>query len=207
MIARAPFQELPLLPGEYEYLASHDWLDQFGDHDHKVIEFPIDGHVLTIESVVSRKPNCACNHDTRPTICRLYPLLPRFDVVGRLVGAEPMGIFEEMEQIAGLPPACQVNTLPFAELNKFLGIVEAIGERADLLFYLEAYRRTKRHVSQRLETACASGRDVFSVFEAYYIRRKLVDGDMLRAELSQLASKFEDHYGNGFLSKTKLVNK
>ncbi len=36
MIGCTPFQELPLLPGEYEFLASKNWLNQFGEHDHVV---------------------------------------------------------------------------------------------------------------------------------------------------------------------------
>ena len=199
MIARTPFQELPLLPGEYEFLASMGWLGQFGDYDHKVIEFPIDGYTLKAESIVNRKPDCACDHDTRPTICRLYPLLPTFDIAGRLVATEPMGIYEEMEHIAGIEAACQVTSLPFDEANKFLAIVGELSKNPAHLFYLEAYRITKRHVSNRLtERYSSNDRDVFAVFESGFIRQNLIDTEQLRAELSQLARHFEESYGDSF---------
>ena len=195
LIARTPFQELPLLPGEYAFLKSRGWLDQFGDHDYKVAEFPIDGYTIKAESIVSRREGCACNHDTRPTICRLYPLLPRFDIAGRFIGTEPMGIYEEMEQIAALPAACQLTSIPFAELQKLLTITEAFAQSPLCLFYLEAYRRTKRHAADQLAAECRDGKDVFSTFEARFIRGKLVDTEVLRQELSELKLAFEAHYG------------
>ncbi len=97
-----------------------------------------------------------CEHDTRPTICRLYPLLPRFSVEGRLVGTEPVGIFEELERIAELEAACQLTTWSFDETNEFLTITNELGRNPRHLFYLEAYRITKRHVSERLAERCAS---------------------------------------------------
>ena len=105
MIARTPFQELPLLPGEFEFLASKGWLAQFEPFEHRAVEFPLDGYTLRAESVVSLRPGCACEHATRPTICRLYPLLPVFGIGGDLVGVEQVGIYEEMERIAGMEPA------------------------------------------------------------------------------------------------------
>src|SRR5262245_64791796 len=63
LIAQTPFQELPLLPGEYEFLASKGWLAQFGDYDHKVFEFVLDKRCMRVESIISRRPHCACNHD------------------------------------------------------------------------------------------------------------------------------------------------
>jgi hypothetical protein len=72
LIARKPFQELPLLPGEYEFLASRGWLKQFGDYDHQVSSYSFGSRSMRIESNVSRRPSCACDHATRPTIYRLY---------------------------------------------------------------------------------------------------------------------------------------
>ncbi len=199
MLARTPFQELPLLPGEYEYLKSRDGLKQFGDHDHKVVEFEIDGYRLKSESIVSRRPNCACDHDIRPTVCRLYPLLPVFDVAGNFVGTEKMGIYEEIEQIAGLDVACQLNSLPFNQLNDFLAITNELSKSWVHLFYLEAYRLTKSHVSLQLANRFeAQERDIFAIFEAGFIRRNLIDSKVLRATLSDLARRFEKQYGDQF---------
>jgi hypothetical protein len=88
MIARTPFQELPLLPGEYDYLRARGWDAQFGEHEHKVVEFSVGDLEIRAESIVSYKSGCACDHDTRPTICRLYPLLPVYDARGALVGVD-----------------------------------------------------------------------------------------------------------------------
>jgi hypothetical protein len=198
-IARTPFQELPLLPGEYEFLASQGWLQQFGDHDHKVIDFSIEGYTLTAESIVSRKPNCACDHDTRTTICRLYPFLPVLDIDGNLVSTESLGIYEEMERIAGLAPACQVSTLPVDEAEKFSTIVGELGRTPIHVYYLEAYRITKRHVSQRLASRSSAGDvDVFTAFEGGFMRQNLIDTDSLRSELSHLARRFERHHADSF---------
>lgn len=199
MIGRTPFQELPLLPGEYDFLESKGRLEQFGDFDHKVVEFPIDGYTLEVESIVSRKSGCACDHGIRPTICRLYPLLPVLDISGRLIATEPMGIYEEMERIGGLEPACKVDSLPFSETNKFLAIIDELGKNSAHLYYLEAYRITKQHVSDRLVERMASReQSVFAAFESGFIRQKLMDKKALREELSQLARRFEAHYGDRF---------
>jgi hypothetical protein len=199
MIARTPFQELPLLPGEFEFLAEKGWLEQFGDYDHKIVEFEIDGHTLKAESILSRKPDCACDHATRPTICRLYPLLPTFNISGHLVGTESMGIYEEMEQIAGMDAACKLTSLPFGQLDKFLSITNQLSKNPIHLYYLEAYRITKQHVSERLkEKHSATQRDVFSVFESGFIRGTLIDTQQLANELNELARRFHEHYGDRF---------
>lgn len=199
MIARTPFQELPLLPGEYEFLASRGWLEQFGDHDHKVVEFAIDGYMLKAESIVSRKADCACVHNTRPTICRLYPLLPVFDLDGRLVGTEQIGIYEEIERVGNIEPACQLNSLPFDQVNKFLAIADELGKNPRHLYYLEAYRITKQHVANRLANRYKSqDRDIFAVFESGLIRQNLIDNELLRTTLGELARRFESRFGNDF---------
>ena len=205
MIARTPFQELPLLPGEFEFLAEKGWLEQFGDYEHKTVEFEIEGHSLKAESIVIHNLECACNHDTRPTICRLYPLLPKFNIAGQLVGTEPMGIYEELELISGMEAACKLTALPFEQLNKFLFIAAQLGKSPLHLYYLEAYRVTKQHVSVRLaEKYNKTQRDVFSVFESAFIRRTLFEKKQLAHELTHLARRFHEYYGDRFTLTTCL---
>lgn len=196
MIARTPFQELPLLPGEYEFLLSHGWESQFEEFEHRVIEFPLDHYVIRAESVVSLRAGCACNHGTRPTICRLYPLLPVFDERGQVSGVEQMGIYEEMEHIGGLEPACQLRDLPFEQVTPFLTVTSTLSRSPLLLFYLEAYRRTKalaaKEVAARRQE---TGKDVFSIFEAGFLRKNLLDTDELRANLNGLVTSFDLRYG------------
>ena len=203
LIARNASHELPLLPGEYEFLKSKGWLDQFGDHDHKVVRFEIDGSALKAESIVSRKIGCVCNHDTRPTVCRLYPLLPTFDDEGFLTGTEPMTIFDEFEVIAGLQPACQITNIPINDLNKFLLITRELARYPNFLFYLRAYSITKRLASAKLSKMHAEdNRSIFSIFETALIRNSIIDADELREMLSALARKFTVLHGERFqLSK------
>lgn len=199
LISKTPFQEIPLLPGEYQFLEQNGWLTQFGDYDLKVTEYELSNMRLKIDSIISRRPNCACDHATRPVVCRLYPLLPVFDIEGTCINTEPTGIFEELEQIAGLSPACQVHALPFDEMEKFLTIAGELSKHPLLLFYLEAYRLTKRHISQRLADAySAGGPDIFSVFESAFLRNRLIHQDTLRPQLDDLARQFVDYYGASF---------
>jgi hypothetical protein len=199
MIAKTPFQELPLLPGEYEFLAAKGWLNQFNPHEHRVFEFPLDSGTLRVESIISKRPNCACDHDIRPTVCRLYPLLPVFDRSGRLTATEPLGIYEEMEAIEGLSPVCQVKSLPFEQFDKFLKIATELSRSPVHLFYLEAYRITKKHVAQRLSAKRAEYRcDIFAAFENAFVRRQLIDKNALRTELNGLAEEFKNRYGADF---------
>lgn len=191
MIAREPFQELPLLPGEFEFLRARGWLGQFHDFEHRVVEFPLDGYTIRAESVVSLRAGCACDHATRPTICRLYPLLPVFGADGGLLAVEPAGIYEEMERIAGLEPACRLRELPFAQLTPFLALTAALARSPLLRFHLEAYRRAKAHVAARLGQRLQPGKDIFAVFEAGFLRRDLVDAAALRVELQGLLDEFD----------------
>lgn len=199
MIARTPFQELPLLPGEFEYLTAKGYLKQFEPFEHRVIEFQIDAGTIRVESVVSKKPNCACEHNIRPTVCRLYPLLPIFDVAGRLVATEQLGIYEEMEAIDGLAPACQLKALPFDQVDRFLNLTKELSKSPRHLFYLTAYRMTKKHAVERLKAKKAEWKcDVFMAFENAFLRRQLIDRDKLRAELNALYNEFSQYYGSRF---------
>ena len=196
MIARTPFQELPLLPGEYEFLLSRGWESQFQEFEHRVVEFPLDDFVIRAESVVSLRPGCACDHGTRPTICRLYPLLPVFDDAGQLAGAEQMGIYEEMETIGGLERACQLRDLPFEQVTPFLTLTSALSRSPLMLFYLEAYRRTKAMAARQLEARHQeTGKDIFALFEAGFLRKNLLDTDELRNDLNTLVRRFDARYG------------
>lgn len=200
MIARTPFQELPLLPGEFEFLQSRGWHEQFGEYEHRVQEFDTGSVVIRAESVISYRPGCACNHLTRPTICRLYPLLPVFDARGALCGTERMGIYEELESIGALPQACRLDVLPFDQLQPFLAITSLLSSSPLLRFYLEAYRITKRHVADRLRqrAAASAAADIFQVFEGSFLRTALVDSARLRVELDSLACAFAERHGPGF---------
>ena len=197
VIGKTKFHELPLFPGEYEFLQSKGWWSQFGDADHKVITYPIDHRTLRVETMVSRKPMCACNHDTRLTVCRLYPLLPQFDLNGKLISTRSFGIFEEFEKIEGLDSACKVSSIPFHQMQAFLDLCSCISKSPRRLFYLSAYALAVDHVRDRIVAAkeARGSQTAFTIFEGMLLFRKLVNDDELKPQLIELADLFEDRYG------------
>jgi hypothetical protein len=201
MLGQQPFQELPLLPGEHEHLAASGGLLQFGDFEHRRGELVLDAtRAVPFESIVSRRPGCACEHATRPTICRLYPLFPVHDIAGRLLGVEPQfGIYEELERLDGLPRACALESLPFAQLQLFLSLCGHLAASPLHLFCLHAYRTTKRHATAGLQRRLAAApQSAFGLFEWQLLKGRLLDRSALRAELTALADAFASHYGDRF---------
>ena len=205
MLTTQPFQSLPMLPGEYEYLQSRGWTEQFGDHEHRVTVYAIDDRVIRAEEVVSRRSGCCCTHGTRTVVCRLYPLLPVLDVDGSVIGVdERFGSFEELESIDAMPSVCQVKALPFSQTDLFLSMSRLIGSIPEWNFQLRAYQMARQHVFSRVRDSKAkSTKNAFELFEMMYFMRRLFDHDGLRAELRSLADQFESHYGDRFvLSRT-----
>ncbi len=201
MLGRKPFQELPLLPGEYEHMAATGALAQFGDCERRRGELALDAaRAVPYESIVSHRAGCACEHATRPTICRLYPLFPVHDVAGRLLGVEPhFGVYEELEVLEGLPRACAVGSLPFEQLQLFLSLCSRLAASPLHLFCLHAYRATKRHAVAGLQRRLAAApQSAFALFEWQMLKGRLVDREALRAELTALADAFAAHYGDRF---------
>lgn len=195
LIAQEHYQELPLLPDEYDYLKHKGWLGQFGDFDHKTVEYAFNGSTMRVESIVSRKPGCACEHDTRPVICRLYPLFPIFDIHGHILGIDSVGIYEVLEKLDGLQPACALTQLPFGELQKFLSISAEIASNPKHVFYCMAYRITIKHVRTNLMNIVnARSKSVFSLFENAFIRKKLIDDTELKQQLSTLVNEFQTRH-------------
>lgn len=196
-------QELPLLPGEYEYLQERGWLRQFGEYTHRVINYDFGPSILRIETIISLRPNCVCDHDTRPTICRLYPYFPAFDVGGTLTGRSRGGMFEILEELSGINPACKIGEAPSEEAPKFQAICDAIAQAPRALFYVEAYNLAHRHLRDRLgELKRASAQDYFTVFENNLIRQKLIDHAVLKPGLAKLYQSFVARYGREALEAT-----
>lgn len=199
-IAKSTGQELPLLPGEYEYLQRQGWLPQFQDHEHRAITYAFGpGRALVMESILSRREGCACDHATRPTICRLYPVFPVFDVEGRLVGIDRVGIYDAMEELDGEPRICKVETMPLTELQKLLCITRTIAAEPRAIFYMMAYKLAHDYVRERLVTLRA-GRPVsfFQVFENALLRNQLIEADELNRRLNGLADRFEARWPGEF---------
>jgi hypothetical protein len=207
VLGKRPFQELPLLPGEYDFLAARGLLAQFGEHERKASAYPLcDGSALSVDAIVSyRTGGCVCEHATRPLVCRLYPLLPVLDEVGRLHGIEPFGVYEELELLSGQSPACRIASLPFDQLTLFLEVVRLLAEAPLVAFHLAAYRLAKRHVAARLSVARKPDENVFAQFEWALLRKRLFDHTALRAELGLLANRYRNYWGERFVLGTEAA--
>ncbi|MDB6116791.1 MAG: hypothetical protein JWO08_572 [Verrucomicrobiaceae bacterium] len=200
LMAKDQSQELPLLPGEWEFLCENGWDKQFGEHEFRADVHEVAGRKLRIESVVSKRPMCVCDHGTRTTVCRLYPLVPQYEINGHLAGTEPLGIYEELERLDGLDPACKITGLGYPQLNLFLVLTNTLASHPVLLFYLMAYRITKRHAAEAVmaKKTAAPEQSAFRHFETAYLRRQLINQEALDKELAELLTAFSTHYGQRF---------
>ena len=196
---------LMLLPGEYEYLEQNGGLAQFGTHVHRVFDYPLSQGTMKIETIATRAGACPCQHDLRPTICRLYPLLPIFEIDGRLPGVDThFTIFEEIEQADGITRGCKLEGVPFAELEKFQAITGAIGRNPLAVFYMMAYRVAKLHAIEQfsnariVDNAKPRPSGPWSLLEALFALRKLLNQSVLKPKLDELAARFHEHYGPRF---------
>jgi hypothetical protein len=195
--------EIPLLPGEFQFLEERGWLGQFQPYEHNVLEFELAEGKLIVDTILSRRPGCGCDHPTRTTACRLYPLLPVFAVDGSLKGVDlNLSIFEEMESIERLERACKLTSLPFSEVEKYLSICGQLRRSPLLVFYMSAYRAAKLSVrsrlAARLDPSTRRYRSAFNVFEQLLLNDELFDLDAVRGELSTLAADFRGHHGSRF---------
>lgn len=193
-------QELPLLPGELEYLTEKNFLGQFEDYSVREVDFPIAQGVIRYRAIVSKRRGCACNHETRPAACRLYPLFPQYDVSGAVVGVEDGGgIYDDLERIGRLPRACQVSSVPVGAMSKFIALAAHLGSDPIVAFHMEAFRMARAAAAASVEAAVGtSGRSVFRTFETLLLRSQLFDVAKLRADLEALCSRFAARHGDRF---------
>jgi hypothetical protein len=199
MLAQGAGQDLPLLPGEFEFLSSRGWDRQFQDFTRHLTPYDFSGGTIYMDIISSRRVGCACDHATRTAVCRLYPLLPVFDLDGRVIGSEVIGMYEELERLEGMAPACQISSLPFEQLNIFLRVCEILATSPVFLFHLAAYRALKKHAFERLSRQKAeTGKSAFTLFESAFLRRQLLDHVQFKAEIAELKNAFEMRYGSQF---------
>lgn len=207
-IGRVPGKQIFILPGEQEYLAARGRLTQFGKFDHKRTNYSLGEDTIAIESIVSQRVGCMCEHATRLTLCRLYPLMPIFDLEGKLIGIDRnMGIYEELESIDALDRACKVDAVPFSEMQNFLAICSAIATVPEFLFYFAAYRLVKLHCRDRIAAQTASPqKNSFQTFEELLVGKKLIDHAQLDGQLATLLAQFRGRYGAGFTFEPSAVD-
>jgi len=205
-LLRSKAQELPLLPGEWDYLCTRGWDRQFAPFELRSHRYELAGYTLRWHSLASQRPGCACDHATRTVICRLYPLLPTYTPEGQLSGTESVGMYEELETLAGLPRACQVDAMPFDQLNLFLRLARAIGADPVRRFYLLAYHHAKRQAFDRLTATRKPEVDAFRQFELALVRGRLFDHDRLRQDLGTLLHAVAGEDLAGFLARAEALH-
>jgi len=193
-------QEIPLLPGEWRYMETRGLLAQYARPRRTVLTLDLEAGPIRYESLVVDASGCPCTHDLRPTVCRLYPLLPRFRPGIGLAGIDTaFTLFDELEVHLGVPPACKVRELSFAEMANFLKICGAIAEEPVAMFSVEAYRVVKSHLrsalvgfDQKTVPALLAG------VQKAIITRKLFRWDVIKRDLDALAQEFSDRVGDAF---------
>lgn len=205
-LIRSNAQELPLLPGEWAYLCARGWHRQFEPYELRTHIYELEGYTLRWHSLASRRPGCACDHATRTVICRLYPLLPCYAPTGHVTGTEVVGMYEELESLEGLAPACKLDSLPFEQLNLFLGLARALGDDPLLRFYLLAYRHAKRHAFDRLRASRDPSASAFRQFELGVLRGRLFDHPRLKGELVNLLGEVTGGHADEFRARAAAIH-
>ena len=201
LIGAPPVGHLPLLPGEHTWLRESGLLDKMRGPEHRVETYEFNGRRLQLETLIAKEPMCFCTHETRTTVCRLYPLLPLFDDEGHLTGASAtFGSFEVLEELEKLERACKITHMPLGEADKFAIIAGEIARDPVALYYARAYAMTLDHVRQRLPELRAARKDssYFTTYEMSLVRGKLIDQAFLSRELTAMAERFEQRYGAAF---------
>jgi hypothetical protein len=192
--------ELPLLPGEYDYLRASGRIAQFGAHERRVVPYGFGRWRIAMESIVTERPGCACAHDRRLTVCRLYPVIPLFDTDGRVTGTRRLGVYDALEEIDGGDRICRVETTTFAEFDKLLAVAAAIARDPRAAFHVSAYALALDHVAGRVRSAVeARPGSAFAAFERLFLTGRLIDHDVLGQALADKAEAFAERHGDRFM--------
>jgi hypothetical protein len=109
-------------------------------------------------------------------------------------------VFEVLERIEHLEPACAIREIPVQQLGVFLGFCAVLARTPAWLFQLEAYRITKAHVAEGIAADKAkSGKDAFKLFEWGFLRDNLIRRAELAQHLAGLADAFSTRWGPDFV--------
>lgn len=205
-------QDLILLPLEYEYMNLKGYIEQYANLQHYAQRYALSHATLCFEtlSIKSNRGGCPCTHEIRPTTCRLYPMLPVFELDVGLVGIERYyGLEDEIEKVTGMRSACRIESISPAERKNFLRITTAIFSEPNCLFHVMAYDCVRRHVQsalQRKQVADPIEPTTEGVSRARtLLGMDLLDGELfdvaeLKSDLDTLAQRFCQKFGPEFQS-------
>jgi hypothetical protein len=205
-------QEIPLLPGEWQYMSAKGYLGQYQDPEHVVFRISLNAGVLCYEAIKIPTVGCPCDHRRRPTVCRLYPLAPRYDLDRGFVGVDhTFSLMEIAEDFLGIRRTCQVNEVPFQELDKFIAISKAIETEPVIMFQFMVFDLLKSllraglnnnrnrvldediDLSDQVEI-CNS----FKLIELAFLSGVVIDWGRAKMALENLAARFKRMYGSAF---------
>jgi Fe-S-cluster containining protein len=205
-------QVIILLPYEYAYMKKRGYLEQYSNYEHVFREYELDWATIRFEqlSIESGPGECSCIHDIRPTTCRLYPMLPLYELGIGLVGIQPhYALEDELEKVVGLPTTCRVEGLSPSELSRYLKIANAIASEPNCMFHVMAYERARVHVQNALvqrqkdpnSKIAPSPEGIARSVKTLGIELmmgSLFDIQNLKTELNNLARGFVEMYGSNF---------
>lgn len=143
-------QELPLLPGELDYLERVGRRTQFGDHHIRSTEVCAGARTFRFPKIVSRTTGCACEHATRPVTCRLRPMLPIVEVDGVICGLDRIGLYDVLEMVSGEDRICRIDSASPGELAKLRRLTGAITRSSAGTIALIAVKVVQDYVRARL---------------------------------------------------------
>jgi hypothetical protein len=202
------FHEIPLLPGEWQYLNDKGHIGQYADYRRLTLEVQLATGILAYESLRIPTSLCPCSHDIRPTICRLYPLLPLYSPTAGLIGIDTrVTLFDVIEEVLDLPRGCRIDDIPLSEMRKFMELTRALGSEPVLVFHLMAYKLVKDVFRRGLQQMVAAdgrpaeSRDELAERISAYQRDlvvKVVNWTAVKAELNDLGNQFRSIHGPSF---------
>jgi hypothetical protein len=202
------FHEIPLLPGEWAYLNRTGYIRQYENCRQLRLEVSLTTGTMAYESLRIPATQCPCTHDIRPTICRLYPLLPVYSATDGLIGVDTrVTLFDVIEEVFDLPRVCRIGEIPFSELQKFMALTRALGSEPVLVFHLIAYKLVKDALRRcLLQMVAAAGRPSGSREEIAAritalqrdLVAKAVNWGAVKSELNELGNQFRAIHGASF---------
>jgi len=204
--------EIPLLPGEWQYMSSKGYLDQYKDAEHTVLKVSLNVGVLSYEAIKIPTTGCPCDHWRRPTVCRLYPLAPRYDLERGFVGVDStFSLMEIAEEFLGVPRACQVDQVPFHEVEKFIAISKAIETEPVMMFRFMVLDLLKTFLRAGLRdnkdqivdedsnfSDPAQLSNAFELIQLAFLRGVVIDWRQAKMALEELGARFKKMYGPAF---------
>jgi hypothetical protein len=152
-------------------------------------------------------------------VCRLYPLAPRYDLDRGFVGVDStFSLMELAEEFLGVPRSCQVDQVPFHELEKFIAISKAIETEPVMMFHFMVHDLVKTLFRAGLkenrdqmfeedfeETAQLS--NSFELIQLAFLRGVAVDWGRAKMAMDDLGARFKTMYGPAFrLGDSELLN-